>query len=39
MSANPTLISTVRDFAVKIVNADGTGLKSWASRRPRPARG
>jgi hypothetical protein len=34
MSANPTLISTVRDFAVKIVNADGTGLKSLSVAPP-----
>jgi len=28
MSANPTLISNVRDFVAKIVNADGTGKKT-----------
>lgn len=28
MSANPLLISNTRDFAVKIVNGDGTGNKA-----------
>lgn len=28
MSANPTLISNVRDFPAKIVNADGTAKKT-----------
>jgi hypothetical protein len=28
MSANPTLISNVRDFVARIVNADGTGKKT-----------
>lgn len=28
MSANPTLISNVRDFPAKIVNADGTAKKA-----------
>lgn len=34
MSANASLISNVRDFAVKIVNADGTGLKSLGIAPP-----
>ena len=34
MSANPTLISNVRDFAVKIVNGDGTGKKSLGVAPP-----
>ncbi len=28
MAANPTLISNVRDFPAKVVNADGTGKKT-----------
>lgn len=34
MSANPTLISTVRDVAIKIQNGDGTGLKSLGIAPP-----
>lgn len=34
MSANPTLISTVRDVAIKIQNADGTALKNLGVAPP-----
>lgn len=34
MSAQPTLISTVRDVAIKIQNADGTALKSLGVAAP-----
>jgi len=34
MSANPTLISTVRDVAIRIQNADGTALKSLGIAAP-----
>jgi hypothetical protein len=34
MSANPTLISTVRDVVVKIVNGDGTTNKTLAIAPP-----
>jgi hypothetical protein len=38
MSAQPTLISTVRDVAIKIQNADGTALKSLGVAAPPLAR-
>jgi hypothetical protein len=34
MSAQPTLISTVRDVAIKIQNADGTAVKSLGVAAP-----
>lgn len=34
MSANPTLISTVRNLAIKLQNADGTSFKSLAIAPP-----
>jgi hypothetical protein len=34
MSAQPTLISTVRDVPIKIANADGTALKSLGIAAP-----
>lgn len=34
MAANPKLISTVRNLAIKIVAADGTGNKSFAIAAP-----